>query len=396
VPRDTIVTRGVRDLTQTRQAKHQDVSKKHQQSDKQKHKDKHKDQKKKKEEAELFSFKSNNMQFFLSQGMKEATGYGEPKHWYFVIIKEPLDNAIDWLRDNYRGSDKERVTASFTINEDYSKFNCKVRNSNPANKPIYAFTQLPNILNYNMTFGSKQNEYRATRGQLGDGLKRLMGLPFILMNMGDTSGDSAFFKKQWDIPMYFRANGVERQAVVKVNLGASEAVNEIAQSPERLSHTDTEVEITFPIIEEAKEFITVSTVERHCRLNTSAVTDISFDIEIVDKAAEAKALKGCKRIITLEAKHPIPKNLQNATSIEAYRPDEFVNRVESLYHRENTSVYEVIRKFKEGAQMPKPAFDKLLEVEDASTLSIADFMSTPDYQQKMQSLYQLLMEEANK
>jgi hypothetical protein len=62
-----------------------------------------------KKEGELFSFKSNNMQFFKADGMREATGYGEPKDWYFVIIKELLDNAIDWLRDNYRGSADTRL-----------------------------------------------------------------------------------------------------------------------------------------------------------------------------------------------------------------------------------------------------------------------------------------------
>jgi cytidylate kinase len=280
------------------------------------------------------------------------------------------------------------------INEDYTRLNCKVRNSNPANKPVYAFTQLKNILDYNMTFGSKQNEYRATRGQLGDGLKRIIGLPFILMNMGDDT--SAFFKKQWVTPMFFRANGIERQAVVKVNLGASEAINQITdESPAKLPHTDTEIEITLPIIDEVKDYVTLATIERHCRLSILATTDISFDIEIVDKAAQAEGYRG-KAIISLEAKHPIPKNPHNSTSILIYRPAEFVSRIESVFDRENTSVYQVIRKFEEGAQMPKSVFDKLLEVADVNKLSLSEFMNRPEYQKKMLALYNLLMEEADK
>ena len=374
-------------MIEIKQARHQDVSE---------------------GKKELFSFKANNMQFFKADGMKEATGYGEPRQWYFVIVKELLDNAIDWLRDNYKGSADAKVTASFTINEDYTRLNCKVRNSNPDNKPVYAFTQLHNILNYNMTFGSKQNEYRATRGQLGDGLKRIMGLPFILMNIGDD--ESAFFKKQWETPMYFRANGIECQALVKVNMGASEAINQIIESPVKLPHTDTEIEVTLPIINEVKNFVTLNTIERHCRLSTSATTDISFDIEVVDKSVELKGIPGeeytfykinnirpeVKALISLEAKHPIPKNLHNSTSILIYRPAEFVNRIESVFDRENTSVYRVIRKFEEGAQMPKTVFDKLLKVPDANKLSLAEFMNSPDYQEKMLALYNLLMEEADK
>ncbi len=334
------------------------------------------------------------MQFFRADGMKEATGYGEPKDWYFVAIKELLDNNIDWLRDNYRGSEHARVDGSFTINKDYSKLNCIIRNSNPDNIPVKAFTLLEHILNYNMTFGSKQNEYRATRGQLGDGLKRLVGLPFILMNLGDDKS-AAFFDKQWETPMYFRANGIERQVTVKVNLGASQTFNNIVVSPNKLKHTDTEVEITFPIIEEVRSYVTALAIERHCRLNTIATTDISFNIKVIDEYAHAQGLKGTAEIVH-EAKHPIPKNLHNSTSILIYHPVEFVNRIESVFDRENTSVYEVIRKFEEGAQAPKSTFDELLKVEDTNKLSIAEFMKRTDYQDKMLELYNLLLNTSNR
>jgi len=335
------------------------------------------------------------MQFFRSDGMKEATGYGEPKDWYFVAIKELLDNSIDWLRDNYRGSDKERVDATFTINKDYTQLNCRIRNTNPRNIPVKAFILLPNILNYNMTFGSKQNEYRATRGQLGDGLKRLIGLPFILQNLGDDK--SAFFNKQWDIPMYFCANGLERKVTVKVNLGASTASNKIQEYLEELSHTDTEVEITFPIIEQVRSFVTTAAIERHCRLNTIATIDISFNIKVTDEHAKSQGFKGnATTTISLKAKHPIPKNLHSSTSILIYHPAEFVNRIESVYDKANESIYDVICKFKEGSQMPKAKFDKLLTVQDADKLSIDEFMDRPDYQEKMLELYNLLMEEAKR
>lgn len=338
---------------------------------------------------ELFSFKANNMQFFTADGMKVATGYGEPKDWYFVAIKELLDNDIDWLRDNYKGSDRQRVTASFTINKHYTELNCKVRNSNPKNIPVKAFTLLEHLLNYNWTFGSKQNEYRATRGQLGDGLKRLIGLPFILQNLGDDK--SVFFKKQWKKPMYFRANGIERQVTVNVNLGRSEAVNKIIESPKKLPHTDTEIEITFPIIESVKSHVTGSTIERHCRLNTIATTDISFDISVTSAAASKRQEE---TTIFLLSKHPIPKNLHNSTSILIYHPVEFVTRFESVHDRHNESVYAVIRKFKEGAQIPKSEFDRLLQVPDVDKLSIGKFMDTSNYQEKMLELYNFLLGEA--
>lgn len=353
----------------TNQAKQQDVSK------------------------DIFSFKSNNMQFFRADGMKEATGYGEPKDWYAIVTKELLDNPIDWLRDNYRGSMDNLITATFVINKAHTELNCKIRNSNPKNIPIRAFTLLPHILNYNQTFGSKQNEFRATRGQLGDGLKRIIGLPFILQNLGDDK--SVFFNKQWKKPMYFRANGVERQVTVNVNLGRSEAINNIVESPNRLSHTDTEVELTLPIIESVRDDVTAFKITQQYRLNTIATTDISFNIRVIDEKAKADDYtRASDTTIALKAQHPVPKNLHNSTSVLIYHPVEFVSRFESVHDRDNESVYDVIRKFKEGAQIPKSKFDRLLGVQDVDKLSIGAFLNSPNYQKKMLELYNLLLDEA--
>ena len=194
--------RGVPDLKRSGAHRHQDVSPKVEEEDK-----------------EIFSFKSHNMQYFDSQGVKERTGYGEPKDWYLMVIKELLDNAVDYLQKNYRGSKDALVTAIFTISKDGSKINYEVRNSNPHNKPFEAFEvkELEKILNYDMSYGSKQNDYRISRGFLGDATKQIIALPYVLMNRGDDG--TAFFKKQWEIPMYFRANGIERQVLVRVNKG---------------------------------------------------------------------------------------------------------------------------------------------------------------------------------
>jgi hypothetical protein len=86
--------------------------------------------------------------------------------------------------------------------------------------------------------------------------------------------------------------------------------------------------------------------------------------------------------------------LHNSTSVLIYHPVEFVNRFESVHDRDNESVYEVIRKFKEGAQLPKANFDRLLGVEDVDKFSIGAFIDSPNYQKKMLELYNFLLDEA--
>lgn len=341
-------------------------------------------------EKEIFSFKAHNMQYFDPEGMKEATGLAQPKDWYPFVIKELLDNAVDWLQENYKGSEDATVTATFTISADGKTLNYKVRNTNPENKPVPAFEvqNLSKIFDYSMSYGSKRGEIKQSRGKIGDAEKRIIGLPFILMNMG--ADGSAFFKKQWDIPLFFRANGIERQILVDVNIGASTATNQITESPHKLEHTDTEVEVTLPIIEEIKNYVTLQKIEEFCKRYAIFTTDISFVIWIFDHRPDAPIKQ--QKIVT-KSQHPIIKNWHNATSAWWYSPEEFVNRFESVYDRKNTSVYDIIRRFEQGAQIPKQEFDTLIGVEDLSKLSIYDFMNDPDYQRKTELLYHKLREE---
>jgi hypothetical protein len=374
-------------LTQTEQPRHQDISG---------------SKKKKKydyEDKEIFSFRAHNMQYFDSQGVKERTGYGEPKDWYFMVIKELLDNPVDHAQGHYRGYNGIKVTMTITISEDekttgYTIINYKVRCTNPENKPIEAFNieQLNKILDYSMSYGSKQNDYKISRGFLGDATKQIIALPYVLMHREDKDDGSAFFKKQWEIPMYFRANGIERQVLVKVNKAASEAFNQIIESPQRLEHTDTEVEVTLPIIEEVKRYIDIPSLERFCRRYTIFTTDISFEIRLVDERPDTREGQRTKEIVTT-AQHAIVKEWNNTSSAWSYRPEEFIARIESVHDRQKTSLYDILRKFKEGAQMPKKEFNKLVGVEDVYKVSIADFMEDPYYQRKAELLYHKLRGE---
>lgn len=371
--------------------RHQDIS-----SNKIKHTKRKTHKKQDEEEKEIFSFRAHNMQYFDSQGVKERTGYGEPKHWYTMVIKELIDNAVDFWQNNYKGAKNAKVIATFTISEDektgYTIINYKVRSLNPKNKPIEAFKveELRKILNYDMSYGSKQNDYKYSRGFLGDATKQIIALPYVLMNRGDDG--SAFFKIQWEIPMYFRANGIERKVLVKVNKGASEAINEITESPHRLEHTDIEIEVTYPIIDEVKDDVTMPNIETYCRRYAIFTTDISFEIQLFDNRPNAPVGYSSKRIV-IDAQHAIVKDWNNSSSAWRYSPEQFVARLESVYDRENTSLYEVIRKFREGAQMPKKEFNALIGVKDVNKLSIADFMKDPDYQTKAEALYHKLRDE---
>ena len=115
-------------------------------------------------------------------------------------IKELLDNAIDFLWKYYPGSSDALVTVNITISD--SLFHIKVRNTNSRNIPV--FPNLSAIFDYEMTYGSKQNQHIISRGLLGDAAKQIGTWPYVLMHTEDDGRE--FSNKQWEIPLIIRAN----------------------------------------------------------------------------------------------------------------------------------------------------------------------------------------------
>ena len=75
------------------------------------------------------------MDYVTVDGIIKRTGYTDKKDWYLLVIKELFDNAVDWLWNNYRGATDSKITAKITLDKKY--FNCKVRNTNPDNIPVF-------------------------------------------------------------------------------------------------------------------------------------------------------------------------------------------------------------------------------------------------------------------
>jgi hypothetical protein len=315
-------------------------------------------------EEEIFSSRRHLMDYVTVDGIIKRTGYTDKKDWYLLVIKELFDNAIDWLWNEYPGSADSKITARITIDNKF--FNCKIRNTNPKNIPI--FTQLQNIFNYEMTYGSKQNEFKISRGTLGDAMKYIAALPYVLTNLGrDKSND--FQDRQWEIPLYVRHNKFEQQVLIVVDEANSTIdayITPLSQA-KAIKHTDTEIEVTYPIIDEVREAATYEdtgelmhgsldfdTVAQYCKQQKVGTTDISFEIEIVDKRQKPSSSPRTERI-TQQAAHAISQQWTNIPSIKAYTPQEFRKKIFGVHDKNNTTIYKVLRTFREGTQLKKRA-----------------------------------------
>lgn len=367
-----------------------------------------------KEPKEILSSRKHSMDYVTVNGVVLRTGYANKSDWYLLCIKELLDNAIDFLWKNYQGA-SDATTIIVDITRDDSLFHIKVRNTNSKNIPV--FQNLPAIFDYDMRFGSKQNQHIISRGMLGDAMKQILAWPYVLIHTKDDG--SAFTDRQWDKPLVIRSNKIERQIFLRVDK-ANQVIEAtpIKESVLELSNTDTEIEIIWPIIDEVS--LDIRKIEEFCKQYTIFTTDISFQFLLTDNSRDKgesnnndndgydgededytsiiskRKLDGLaselvdvlssparKATIKIDAPrlHSISTGWNNISSVHSYKPEEFVAAITSIHDKDNTSVYDVLRTFREGTQTPKTA---------ATQISVAELLSDPDREKKIEHLYYAL------
>jgi hypothetical protein len=319
------------------------------------------------EDEEVFSSRRHLMDYVTVDGIIKRTGYTDKKDWYLLVIKELFDNTIDWLWNEYQGADEgAKITAEITVDKNTNLFHCRIRNTNPQNIPI--FRNLQHIFNYEMTYGSKQNEFKVSRGTLGDAMKYIAALPYVLANYGrDKSHD--FSDLQWDTPMYIRHNGVEREVLIVVDEANSTIDAHITPIDKavQVPYTDTEIEVTYPIIEEVKQYhfydtvtgtstngsLNIDKIAFYCKQQKAGTTDISFDIRLIENDNLNESRPTIEQTVTQTAAHTISDKWSNMPSVKAYTPQEFRKKIFGVHDKANTTVFRVLQTFREGTHIKK-------------------------------------------
>jgi hypothetical protein len=296
------------------------------------------------------------MDYATVDGIVQRTGYPDKAYWYLLLIKESIDNAVDFLWKFYPGATDALVTVNITMNEIH--FHIKVRNTNSKNIPV--FQNLPAIFDYGMTYGSKQNQHVISRGLLGDAAKQIGTWPYVLMHTEDDGRE--FSDKQWKIPLIIRANKKATRVLPIIDKHNQRIAASINPASDKLPKgiSDTEIEATWPIVDEVRESLDIHMIERYCRKYTLFATDISFKFRIIAPDSRVE--------IDAPALHSVSTTWNNNSSIHSYTPEEFTTFLSTVHDKENTTVYDVLRTFKEGTQIPKTP---------DTAISVAQLMNHP-------------------
>ena len=324
---------------------------------------------------DIFSSKKHSMNYVTVEGVKLRTGYDNKKDWYFLCIKELLDNPVDFFWENYKGASDATIDVYIEKTTDML-LRIRVKNTNPKNIEAFTLEKLNLISDFDMTYGSKQNLHIISRGILGDALKQILTLPYVLIHAHDDG--TTFSNRQWEDPLIIRSNNKEFHVPLHVDLAnqiiRSKPIKEIDRD---VFSTDTEIEVTLPIIDEVRDRLNIHDIEQYCREYPIFTTDISFRFKLVDNSPEvetnsssnnvydttkkewisevAKAITSPARKAAIEidypALHPIAEKWNNKASVHSYKPGEFTTFIESVHDKVNTTVYERTQQLREGTNI---------------------------------------------
>lgn len=198
-----------------------------------------------------------SMAYITVRNIESETSYLQID-WSLFILKELEDNAYDWLNDCYpskRPEDKEfrKISVRIWMTKEESEYDrlvhIAVRNSNSDN--VSVFEDLSQTFDFYAWHSTKRNQHRMTTGSLGDALKRCLGMGYAAWT-SDYNPDETFEEKQWNEPVIIRCNKKEYRAFIKVDNSRQKIWAEIQEvSTTQNIGTDTEVEVTLPILRSA-------------------------------------------------------------------------------------------------------------------------------------------------
>ena len=286
----------------------------------------------------FFSKEKGRMDYVSLKGIMNRTG-AEQNDFAQFSLREITDNAADFQERgiSYKKNNKmdipPQIKVFITKESEYIRF--RILNSNFGG---IEFTEdkIKSIFNFDNFYSSKRNQYKISRGNLGDALKEILCIPFALADHYDI--------KKWNEALII-SNGNMRFRIYlivdKINQKISSDIKVEQIKTENDSSDFTEVEFHFPIIEGINFLHGIRWfLMQYAILNTH----ISFNFNLYGSEHIDSNLPQTQKLIT---------DWSNPISIFYYTYPEFRNFIFGLEDND-ISAYDIIRKnFREGTNIKK-------------------------------------------
>ena len=205
------------------------------------------------------------MDYVTLEGIENRTGI-EKQNAYAFVIKELLDNAVDFLETEHIGISRkkdekamETIAAAevqvHIIKEDDEFLRVIVVNSNQYGKSVFSKDMLQSIFNFETFYSSKRNQYKITRGALGDAFKEILCIPYALAREQQQGQQDSM---EWNEPLIIttRVNRIQQTFLVylvidRINQTISSEIEVVAESKSEKQEESnfTRIEIRLPLIQ---------------------------------------------------------------------------------------------------------------------------------------------------
>lgn len=298
------------------------------------------------------------MDYVSVKGIKNRTG-AAANELLLYILKELIDNCLDFI-DKYAGQAIDSsAELSVSVMKKSDKITMRVGNSDFGHEGFTRAT-VESIFTFSGFFSSKRNQYKVSRGALGDALKEVICVPYALAEANNIDS--------WNEPLIIESGEnlfVIHLDIDRVNQTIS-ARTEVSERPDTSLPNFTVIEIIIPAAKNLDLDIQ-SFLENYSLLNTHV--SFNFDLSLDDNEGSENVsvnLPSCQK--------PIPSS--NLSSIHYYTSTEFKNFVLAL-NDNNAPAYQMLQIFREGSNVKKEAIPE----------TVGELKKSPE---KMKELYERL------
>ena len=258
-----------------------------------------------------------------------------------------MDNAVDYIETQHKAAAdippethvaiKKTQPHEKLIRIVVSNSNCDTSISSSSSKATFSKQMLNSIFDFDRYHSSKRNEFKITKGALGDALKEVLCIPHVLAHDNEINN--------WDYPLKIYA----AQKVFQVYL-AIDRINQLVHAridddAEVTYYDDTKIEVTLPVVDGQNKDDLITRLSNYLCNYAIFATHIGFSFE--DESNQEEIFIEFPQLQTINPKW------KNHSSIHYYKRKQFHDFILGLENND-WQVYSVLYKtFREASNMPK-------------------------------------------
>jgi hypothetical protein len=295
------------------------------------------------------------------------------KRFDTFIIKEAIDNALDFIEENAREFVNRKypfIDVIITEEENNEKekiVKIRVRNSNAGIKNSFTEERINQIFNLNEYYSSKKYRHKINRGELGDAFKAVLCIPYaIAVNKYDESN----IYQNWDYPLQINISNDNRTIEIRIdNFDKIRRKEEPRTDKKYFQFQNNEEEYGEREINDYNHFTEIVIYLPKVAVNYDEISNLlkRYIVENTHIEFNIKLSNQQQGLYYYPATQKIKSDWKNKLSVYSYNLSDFKYLIRSLEKsKDNLNAYDnfIHTNFREGWRLKKDEFFETLTYDD--------------------------------